>query len=110
MEPSDDPRLSARRLDGDGQVRLIIAGELDISERRTAYDAIRGAEALSPPLLVLDLTGLEFIDSTGVGLLLEVEGRARAEGRTVRIVAGSVVAKVLDLAGIADYFDLVRRA
>lgn len=110
MAPTADGRLSARRLDSEGEVRLILAGELDMSRRETALAAIRAAEALEPPLLVLDLTGLEFIDSAGVGLLLELEGRARVHGRTVRIVAGRVVAKVLDVAGIADYFDLVRRA
>jgi len=86
-----------------------MAGELDFSEHQVALDAIRAAEADDPRLLVIDLTEVEFIDSTGVKTLLDLEGRARSDQRTVRLIVGPVVARVLDVAGIAEYFDLVRR-
>jgi anti-sigma B factor antagonist/stage II sporulation protein AA (anti-sigma F factor antagonist) len=109
MEPRAGGRLSARRLETESHVRLIIAGELDFSEHEVALDAIRAAEAEEPRLLVIDLTEVEFIDSTGVKTLLDLEGRARVHQRAVRLIVGPVVGRVLDIAGIAAYFDLVRR-
>jgi len=109
MESRAGGRLSARRLETDGHVRLMISGELDFSGHEVALDAIRAAEAEGPRLLVIDLTEVEFIDSTGVKTLLDLEGRARTDQRAVRLIVGPVVGRVLDIAGIAAYFELVRR-
>jgi hypothetical protein len=43
-------------------------------------------ERLSPLLLVIDLTGLSFIDSTGLSVLLAAAERARSQERRLIVV------------------------
>ena len=65
--------------DGDA-VRLRIAGEFDsitAPELRPTFDEIAGA---SPPRVVLDLSGLRLIDSSGVGAIVSLFKRVRAAG------------------------------
>jgi anti-anti-sigma factor len=46
-----------------------------------------------PPLVVLDLRSVRFIDSTGLSLLLNADARARRQGRHVTIVSGNGAAR-----------------
>lgn len=51
---------------------------------------------------LLDLSGLEFIDSAGIGMLLVVNGEAAAAGKAVAILAGEgQVLRVMTLTRIA---------
>jgi len=43
-------------------------------------------ERARPPLLVVNLTGLSFIDSTGLSVLLAAAERARRQGRRLIVV------------------------
>jgi anti-anti-sigma regulatory factor len=43
-------------------------------------------ERARPPLLLIDLTGLSFIDSTGLSVLLAAAERARRQGRRLIVV------------------------
>jgi anti-anti-sigma factor len=64
---------------GRGQV-VTLSGELDAVEA-CAVGAALAAAAASNPRVVVDLTGLEFIDCCALGMLARV--RAQARGRTV---------------------------
>ena len=46
-------------------VRLALAGEFDLSNAAQVEDALKEIERERPPLLVLDLRELTFMDSTG---------------------------------------------
>jgi anti-anti-sigma factor len=73
---------------GDGAVTIAFAGELDISRAEEVELEIERVEANKPSLVVFDLRELEFLDSTGLRLLLGADSRARREGRRVVIVPG----------------------
>lgn len=76
-------------------------GELDITRidfRAALWDAAReGAAAV-----VVDLSHVSFIDSSGLGALVELHNRLRRSGRRLAVVTpgGSAPAVLLDLAGL----------
>ncbi|MEA2218584.1 MAG: anti-sigma factor antagonist [Solirubrobacteraceae bacterium] len=88
----------------DGVLHTIrLEGELDLA---TAEDIerellrVEGTDALS---IMLDLSALEFIDSTGVRLLIQAEARSRADSRRLALLRGPrAVQRVFELTGILD--------
>jgi anti-sigma B factor antagonist len=75
------------RTDGDdGEATLRIEGTLDAvtaPELRPALDAL---VAENKQKIIIDLSSLRLIDSSGVGVLVSLFKRARANGGDVRIV------------------------
>src|SRR5436189_287894 len=65
--------------DADG-VRLVLGGELDLAGAGDLQDAATRALREQPAVLVVDLDGLRFIDSSGIAALLQVSNQARAAG------------------------------
>ena len=73
--------------------RPVLALQLDVDERETATvisPRLRevGVRQLlaGDPALVLDLTGLEFLDSTGLGVIVGLLKRARTLGSELHLV------------------------
>ena len=88
----------------DGTVVLTIRGEADIESAPALQRAL--AEAASEAqLIVLDLAGLEFIDSSGISVLIQAQLRATEEGRglVLRNIPAQT-ARVFDVAGLASRF------
>jgi len=73
--------------DGDAAT-VALNGELDLSTAPEVESALAGAEERGPDLLVLDLRGLAFMDSTGLRVVLAADGRARRDGRRLEVVPG----------------------
>src|SRR4051794_11260134 len=61
-----------------GAVHVTLSGELDISTAPRLEDDLRRVESDGPSLILLDLSGLDFMDSTGLRLLISADARARA--------------------------------
>lgn len=72
---------------GDG-VRIVLTGELDISTAPRVEDELRRVEEGRPAVILLDLRELEFMDSTGLRVIVSADGRAREEERVLRLVRG----------------------
>ena len=72
----------------DGEKALVtFTGDLDIQVARQAAEAVERVEAEGPPeLLVIDLSGLSFMDSSGMAVIAAVHARALEEGRQLVIV------------------------
>jgi anti-anti-sigma factor len=85
------------------KARLVLGGELDMAARFQAEQALDALLAEPVEHLVVDLGEVTFVDSTGMGLVLEVHDRARAEGFKLRLLRGPAdVQRVFELAGVAD--------
>ncbi len=57
--------------------------------------------------LIIDLTQVTFMDSTGLGALVTIRNAAQAEGRGVTLHCPSPqVARVLEISGLASVFDI----
>jgi anti-sigma B factor antagonist len=92
-------------------VEVVLTGELDISTVDDAQERIEAAEAGSPPLLVIDLSRLDFVDSSGVRLALLADDRARAAGRRVAVRLGTGHAlRAFQALGLVDKLDVVPSA
>lgn len=88
--------------EGDAIV-LAIAGELDLSSSPALEDEIAKAIQTDATSLVIDLRELEFVDSTGLGVLVKANQLATDAGREFGLVRGGPqVERLLDLTGLAD--------
>jgi anti-sigma B factor antagonist len=93
------------------QVRIALVGELDLSSALTFDEELRRAEERRPKTLVIDLSGLKFLDSTGLRLIMSAQARARKRGMRLAIVeGGDAVKRIFRLAGVNRRLDIVSEA
>lgn len=89
--------------DQEGDIVLgTLAGEIDLSNATDLERAIAEAVPNSVRGLVLDLSALSYIDSSGIRLLLSLAGSLRWRGQdlVLAIPEGSRCRRVLSMAGI----------
>ncbi|SFF59131.1 anti-sigma B factor antagonist [Actinoplanes philippinensis] len=93
----------------DGTVTVTISGEIDFSDADEVAQGIRDAVAdWSPPSVVVDVRDATFIDSTGLGALIEGYRAAVAAGTGFRVVNPSdTFRRVLAVTGLSDFFGLI---
>jgi RND superfamily putative drug exporter len=72
-----------------GQVHVRLRGELDGATVDRFESALAVVEADAPAVLVVDLRGLRFMDSTGLRALFQARRRASAGDRRLVLVKGS---------------------
>lgn len=78
---------------------LHLAGDLDVGATPDFRDAISLAERSDATEVVVDLSGLAFLDSTGLGILLQA--CAGPDGTRFRLVRGkSHIQRVIELSGL----------
>lgn len=86
---------------GEQMVLVSVSGELDLyvePELRAALDA---AERLGRGTLVVDLSGVSFMDSTVCGIIVaEAKRRRREHGELVLVSNGNRASRVLEVVGI----------
>jgi anti-anti-sigma factor len=80
--------VDVRVKESDGLALVSLHGELDLSEVPEVDRALKGVEKHRPELLVLDLRGLEFLDSSGLRLVLEADLRSRQDSRKFAVIRG----------------------
>jgi anti-sigma B factor antagonist len=68
-------------------VVLTLFGDLDLSGAPELRDRLADVADRRPRALVIDLAGVEFVDSMGLGVLLGAVKRARADGTELRLCA-----------------------
>ncbi|MFK0192829.1 STAS domain-containing protein [Kitasatospora sp. NPDC090308] len=102
MEPRHPLRVTA--VPAPGSVRVLgLAGEMDYDSRDQLRRALAAALEEDPSLLVLDLSGLDFCDSSALDELF----RARHDKPGVPIVLAAPrpqVRRLFDLTGIGQVF------
>jgi anti-anti-sigma factor len=103
--PGDDFTLEVR--EEGGALFVAPVGELDLFTVPRVEAALRPPEAAFASI-TLDLSGLDFMDTSGLRLVLEEERRARTGDYVLRLVPGAPhVHRVFELAGIADRLPFV---
>ncbi len=84
-----------------------LSGRLTFAENGAFRRVVEGLEHARGDEVVLDLAGVEFIDSAGMGLLLVTRDVMAARGGRVRLRnAAGQVARMLRLAKFGDFFVL----
>lgn len=87
---------------------VAVSGELDLAsgpELETELERLAGPEVR---LVIIDLRQLDFMDSTGLSIIVRAHQRMAGEGCEMGLVKGSPqVQRLLDLTGVADRLRLV---
>ncbi len=92
----------------DGFVRVVLTGELDLSTVEMVEQELTRVEGLGPEVVVLDLSCLTFLDSSGLRLIVGADQRARRESRRFAVVRGpDTVQRVFSITHLDEQLDIV---
>ncbi len=80
---------------------LRLSGDLDLATTNRVEAELKRVEAGDARTIVIDLSNLAFINSTGVHLLVDAELRSRADANGLTLRRGSpTVQRVLQICGV----------
>lgn len=90
------------RSEREGDVHTLrLSGELDLATAAEVQRELEHVEATDAESIVLDLSELTFMDSTGVRLLVTAHARARADSNRLTLLRGGrAVQRILQLSGV----------
>jgi anti-sigma B factor antagonist len=95
---SGDFRVSA--LSVDGGCLVTVCGELDLAVADEFRQELMRAVTLDGQRIVLDLSTCDFLDSTGLEVILRAATHASDDGERMRIVcAGGQIRRLLEFTG-----------
>jgi anti-sigma B factor antagonist len=104
---SPSSALQVSREDTQDALVLMFTGELDITTLPLARAELVDAERGNSQVLVVDLSRLRFMDSSGVRLVLQADSRARDANRRLVIIPGERPRRVFELLGLLNRLELV---
>jgi anti-sigma B factor antagonist len=91
----------------DATTVISVSGELDLASSPALEEELERVSQSDAQLVVVDLRNLEFMDSTGLSVLVRAHQRAEENGRRLGLVNGSQqVQRLLTLTGVADRLTL----
>lgn len=91
-----------------GTARVAVRGEIDIASSEELRSALLSLADQGVRQVTIDMAGLDFIDSTGLGALIRVLKHYRAEGGDLKLAAPTKpVAKVLEITALDHLFEVV---
>ena len=86
---------------------LSLAGEVDIATKESLREAAERLVADGAKKLLVELSGVEYMDSAGLGVLKGLRGQLLESGGVVAIVgAQAFVAKLFERAGLDQVFPM----
>jgi anti-sigma B factor antagonist len=100
----EDPVAGIDRTDGATVVRL--AGELDLYNASAVREALLACTEESPDRLVIDLSGVKFIDSTALGVLIEARSRMANRRGFMLAAPGLETRRALEVSGLDKHFSV----
>jgi len=87
-----------------GRWTLTLQGELDYGECARFRMTIDRILRQAPPVVVIDLSALELLDSSGLGLLLALSKEYSANGGRLILVTNEAVNNILELTRLTGIF------
>jgi anti-sigma B factor antagonist len=89
-----------------GTIRCVIEGDLDLASQQAALEQLIAEIEKRPQVVIFDLSGVEFIDSTGLRVLLTCQQRATEARTSLRLAAVSTaVQRLFEVTKLTDRFD-----
>lgn len=90
-----------------GAVRLRLSGAVDLASRDELFNSGKSALSQSSRLL-LNLSDVQFMDSTGIGALIDLSQEADDHGKSFAIEQPSQrVLRILTLTGLQDAWTIL---
>ena len=104
----DDRAFTIRTESSDAVERVRVSGEIDLSVVGELDQEMRRAEATKASRIELDLDQLDFLDASGIRLLLDLTQRSLRNGRRLRIrpARSTQVRRVLELTGVVEFLPI----
>jgi len=111
MSTDDDARATSARSIGslslrserDGETHVVaLLGELDIAGAPALEEELLRVEATDAAKIVVDLSRLEFIDSTGIRLVVMAADRCSGHGRLTLLRGPKQVHRVFEITDLAQ--------
>jgi anti-sigma B factor antagonist len=100
MTESEGPLAISNTANG-----LAVSGEIDAHTAPTLAEAIDSSDVSE---LEVDLSAVEFVDSSGLRVLIDAHQRADADGRVLRLARPSAaVRRLFEISGVDDYLHVV---
>jgi anti-anti-sigma factor len=93
-----------------GHALVILSGELDASTAGGLYEELARLSREGVVHVALDLTALEFIDSTGISVIIAEHKRtASSGGELIILTPHRNVRRVFEVVGLMDVLDVLPR-
>lgn len=89
---------------------LALRGEIDMATGKYFSVQLDEALATSDQVLVVDMTGIDFLGSAGLAALITFQDKAESQGVEVRVVCGPTTRRVIELTGLTERFRLAGTA
>ena len=90
----------------DGCVVLRLAGELDLYNAHQVREALLACTAEGPSRLVVDLSGVEFVDSTVLGVFVEARSRMDEKQAFALAAPRQETRRALEISGLDKHFNV----
>jgi anti-sigma B factor antagonist len=104
----DERRFGAQVIQVPDEVRVRMRGDLDSRADDTLLDAYDQVGSLGSHRLTLDFASVDYINSTGIALVVRLLTEARRDGRTVRAVGLSPhYREIFRITRLSDFMDIV---
>jgi anti-anti-sigma factor len=96
-------QLEVQQVVSDGVHRLMLSGELDLASTPLLEEAVSSLDGEGISAVVLDLSRLSFMDSTGVRATLDTHELCERRGYRFSLVPGPAqVQRLFELTGLLD--------
>ena len=97
---TDEAPLSVQTAVEEGVARVTLTGELDLDRAGAVADELSNLPSKGATSVVVDASGLSFIDSSGLRALLSAREQLEATGVNLQLTQlSSAVERVLDMTG-----------
>lgn len=100
----EQPELVLEVEVGDHHTTVTVAGDIDLLTAEKFRDFACDEIAAHPQSAVIDMTGVGFVDSSGISALVAIRRHAEALGLSVVVEPSRRVQAALKLAGLTEIF------
>lgn len=101
-ESGSTPGLSVRSEPHGAAMVLAVSGEIDLATAPQLGESITEAMAREPKTLVVDLSGVGFLASAGMAVLIGCHQQAKGNIRFRIVATGSATFRPMELTGMTD--------
>jgi anti-anti-sigma factor len=90
----------------DGLAVVTTPDEIDVANASHFRAALLSAAGLGRPAIIVDMSGTEFCDSTGLNVLVRAHRQADQGGTQIRLVVrATALQRILTVTGVGTMFD-----
>jgi anti-sigma B factor antagonist len=89
-----------------GVTVVSIGGEIDLSTAPAFEAAIAGALAEEPPVLVIELSAVQFLASAGLRILVAAQEKASKSAQVAVVASSPATSRPIELTGLDKVFSL----